>query len=230
MHWDMFLVSLRKPTADQEVQVCNKGQRLGFNYKFVGSTEHAPPLPEAIRQDKWWVEDHQRVKVGYGKQTFEDTKRLVSSWGHFQLPWAQVRQDTAIKPGNPVCVTARVFGIWTAVPLQVLYRKEGNWQREAADRKMRGKHLSFANGCLKSHYLAGEERFAVVWDRTDDSVWYDIYSFSRPDHPLAVLGYPVVRLLQWQFRQESLRSVARAVSMATVNKSLGPATIGGMEK
>lgn len=61
-----------------------------------------------------------RCQVGYGKKAYEATKNLLASWGQFQLPWAQVDSATPIKPGSNVCVTANVFGLWTAVPLQVV--------------------------------------------------------------------------------------------------------------
>lgn len=31
---------------------------------------------------------------------------------------------------------------------------------------------SIAGGTLKGHLIAGEERFAVEWNKDDDSVWY----------------------------------------------------------
>jgi uncharacterized protein (UPF0548 family) len=58
--------------------------------------------------------------VGYGRKTYDHAKRQLLSWGQFQLPWAQVQPATPIKPGAPVCVTANVFGLWTAVPLQIV--------------------------------------------------------------------------------------------------------------
>jgi uncharacterized protein (UPF0548 family) len=60
------------------------------------------------------------LQVGYGKQTYTATKDLLTSWGQFQLPWAQVDAATPTKPGSNVCVTANVFGLWTAVPLQIV--------------------------------------------------------------------------------------------------------------
>lgn len=53
---------------------------------------------------------------------------------------------------------------------------------------------------------------------------YDIYTFSRPHHPLAFLGYPVVRVLQQQFRQQSMRAVARAAAVHVVDSSLDDTT------
>ncbi|MEK6323521.1 MAG: DUF1990 family protein [Acidobacteriota bacterium] len=45
----------------------------------------------------------------------------------------------------------------------------------------------------------------------DDSVWYDIYAYSRPNHLIAKLGYPVTRLLQKRFARESMDAMLRAV-------------------
>lgn len=123
---------------------------LGFNFSCAGSSLNAPPLPQAARDDGWWAVDHERVKVraaaaarlccanqhtrghstparprsrhqvGYGKETYESTKKLLQHWGQFQLPWAQVSPDTPLAPGTPVCVSANVFGLWTGVPLKVV--------------------------------------------------------------------------------------------------------------
>jgi hypothetical protein len=59
---------------------------------------------------------------------------------------------------------------------------------------------------------------------------YDIYTFSRPDHPLAYLGYPVVRLLQQRFRRDSLRCVARAAACNVVDSSLDDDTRKRLEQ
>lgn len=59
-------------------------------------------------------------QVGYGRKTYNFTRDLLLSWGQFQLPWAQVDPATSTKPGTAVCVTANVFGLWTAVPLEVV--------------------------------------------------------------------------------------------------------------
>lgn len=39
-------------------------------------------------------------------------------------------------------------------------------------RRSRLERFQFAHGCLQGHLLAGEESFAVEWDRGDDSVWW----------------------------------------------------------
>jgi uncharacterized protein (UPF0548 family) len=43
-------------------------------------------------------------------------------------------------------------------------------------------------------------------------VWYDILAFSRPQHPLAQLGYPFVRIIQKQFGRASSSAMRRAIA------------------
>lgn len=97
-------------------------------------------------------------------------------------------------------------------------------KRATATARHHGRRFSYAAGCLGSHYLAGEERFSVEHDAADDSVWYEVYTFSRPAHPLAALGYPVVRALQAAFRRESARAVARAAAGGVVERSMDART------
>lgn len=58
---------------------------------------------------------------------------------------------------------------------------------------------------------AGEERFAVEWNEEDDTVWYDIYSFSKPAHFLSIAGFPVVRFQQQQFAKNSSKAMVQDV-------------------
>jgi len=64
---------------------------------------------------------------------------------------------------------------------------------------------------LPEHVESGEERFLIEWDRSDDSVWFDILAFSRPNKFFTWLGYPFVRRLQKRFGRDSAASMLRAV-------------------
>ena len=108
------------PTTTAQCLTLITHHSRGFNYKCAGASRAAPPLPEAAARDGPWAVDVERLKVGYGRDTYAATKELLGRWGQFQLPWAQVDAATPIAPGGPVCVAARVFGLWTAVPLQLL--------------------------------------------------------------------------------------------------------------
>jgi uncharacterized protein (UPF0548 family) len=48
----------------------------------------------------------------------------------------------------------------------------------------------------------------------DDTVWYDLYSFSRPRSPLAWLAYPVVRHYQRAFAIDSCQAMRDQVAGA----------------
>jgi uncharacterized protein (UPF0548 family) len=77
---------------------------------------------------------------------------------------------------------------------------------EASNRRRYG----FAYGTLSEHAERGEERFAVEWNREDDTVWYDILAFSRPRKYLALMAYPLSRLLQRRFAVASKAAMLAA--------------------
>ena len=75
-----------------------------------------------------------------------------------------------------------LLGGWLVLPTRILYlidETTGHFTRSG-----------FAYGTVQGHWEHGEERFLIEWDHRDDSVWYDLLVFSRPQHPLARLAYP----------------------------------------
>jgi uncharacterized protein (UPF0548 family) len=101
-----------------------------------------------------------------------------------------------------VAVEATAGGLWSLNAARVVYMIED--QRDVKAR------FGFAYGTLPDHVEQGEERFMVEW-KTDDSVWYDIFAFSRPQHALAQIGFPLVRMLQKRFARDSLAAMEAAV-------------------
>jgi uncharacterized protein (UPF0548 family) len=71
--------------------------------------------------------------------------------------------------------------------------------------------FGLACGTLPGHAASGEERFLIECDRDDNSVWYDILAFSRPNYFLTWLGYPIVRRTQKCFGRESAAAILKAV-------------------
>jgi uncharacterized protein (UPF0548 family) len=71
--------------------------------------------------------------------------------------------------------------------------------------------FGFAYGTLPGHVEKGEERFLLEWDRSSDRVYYDILAFSKPNHIMTRLGYPLVRRTQKRFGRESSASMFRAI-------------------
>ena len=69
--------------------------------------------------------------------------------------------------------------------------------------------FGFAYGTLPGHAERGEERFSVEYHAENDSVWYDLFAFSRPG-PLARLAYPFARSLQKRFARDSKAAMLEA--------------------
>mmetsp|Transcript_16899 Transcript_16899/g.47171 ORF Transcript_16899/g.47171 Transcript_16899/m.47171 type:complete len:238 (-) Transcript_16899:59-772(-) len=226
----MVFLSLRRPSPPQVEEAVLSGTRRGFNYPHVGGTSGAPPLPQEIVQERWTV-DHTRRQIGQGRKAYEDGKQALKSWSHFQLGWTLVDPSTPVKQGSKVCVVAQSLLLWTRNPLEIVYVREGRWQlprghakqQLPGDRKQQATGdsdrattaasvFTFAHGCLGGHLLAGEERFALEWHKDDDSVWYEVYTFSKPAHVLSRLTYPVVRVLQKRFAADSVAAMEEAVS------------------
>jgi hypothetical protein len=60
--------------------------------------------------------------------------------------------------------------------------------------------------------MRGEERFRVSWDHGDDSVRYDLWSFSWPQRWMACCALPLIRRLQRRFAMESPAAMQAAIS------------------
>jgi uncharacterized protein (UPF0548 family) len=64
--------------------------------------------------------------------------------------------------------------------------------------------FGFAYGTLPDHVECGEERFTIEFHGSDESVWYDILAFSKPQHRLVKMTYPLARMLQKRFAKDSM--------------------------
>jgi len=164
--------------------------KLPFTYAAVGASAEKPPLG--------YVVDHTHIKIGTGQASFVAAKEALRRWEQFRLGWVEpFWPDTPIEPGGVVGVLGRFCGMKFLNACRIVYVSDEPRQ------------FSFAYGTLPGHVESGEERFKVEWQE-DDSVWYDILAFSRPNHFLARLGYPIVRRLQRRFARDSAAAMQRA--------------------
>jgi uncharacterized protein (UPF0548 family) len=172
---------------------------LTFSYAEVGCTRGAPPAG--------YVLDHNRARLGTGKDTFDRGVAALRAWRQSTLGWTSVHPLGApTTPGTDVAVVVRHFGFWSLNACRVLYDIDD----EDAARGVR--RVGFAYGTLPAHGEIGEERFTVEWHAPDDSVWYDLYALSRPGHPLVRLAYPIARRLQRRFAQDSKQAMIDATT------------------
>ncbi len=149
--------------------------------------------------------DHNRIEIGTGREHFERAIKAVKNWKMFDLDWVKLCSDkTPIEVGETVAVVIRHFGFWSLNAARIVYVFE---ETENDIEK-----YGFAYGTLIEHGECGEERFSVEFHKRDNSVWYDLFAFSQPKHPLAKIGYPLSRMLQKQFAEESKQAMKQAVN------------------
>jgi uncharacterized protein (UPF0548 family) len=192
----MFLQ--RKPSEEVVKRFISSQQDLSFSYAEVGATRN-----QSRNVDGGYNIDHNRLKLGEGGETYRRAVAALRSWHQFKLGWVTVvPSGKPLDVGTTVALQAKVFGFWSLNAARVVYVIDESDYEKA--------RFGFAYGTLPDHVERGEERFIVEWC-ADDSVWYDIYAFSRPRHPLVRLGFPITRMLQKRFVRDSLGAMKAAV-------------------
>ncbi len=188
---------LTKPSTERIERFIDSQRRAPFNYAEVGASLGPPPAGYAI--------NHGRLRLGQGEAVFKQAIKAMRNWKMFDLGWASICWDNSpIEIGTTVAVLARHFGFWSLHPARIVMLID--------DDDGRKRRIGFAYGTLQAHGMQGEETFIIEWHRDDESVWYDLRSFSRPRQRLAKLGYPVARALQKRFARESPQAMLRAVT------------------
>jgi uncharacterized protein (UPF0548 family) len=186
---------LRKPSAELVRRFLADQEKRSLTYTAVGATATTPPAK--------FVVDHTRIQLGEGEAVFTAARSALKQWRPFSLGWLEAwPPETPIESGEVVAVLARAIGLWWLNACRIVYviDDEGPTAR-----------FGFAYGTLPDHAGSGEERFLIEWNRADNSVYYDILAFSRPQHLLARLGYPMVRRAQRHFGRDSAAAMRRAV-------------------
>jgi uncharacterized protein (UPF0548 family) len=168
-----------------------------FSYTEVGASRGQAPSGYTV--------DHNRIELGRGADAFERAKGAVRRWKMFDMGWVELCwAETAIEVGPCVAVVISHLGFWSVNACRIVYMVE---EHGAVER------FGFAYGTLAEHGEIGEERFTVEFNREDQTVWYDVYAFSRPG-ALARLAYPFTRALQRRFARDSKAAMRRAVQSA----------------
>ncbi|MEJ7849731.1 MAG: DUF1990 domain-containing protein [Pyrinomonadaceae bacterium] len=168
-----------------------------FSYRDIGATRNSG-------EPGGYTVDHNRIQLGSGRETFVRAVEAVRKWRMFDLSWTELYFDnTPIEVDETVAILINHFGFWSLNAVRIVYVLD-----ESSDDIEK---FGFAYGTLTEHGERGEERFSVEYNKTDESVWYDLYAFSQPNHFLAKLGYPMSRYLQKQFAADSKQAMVKAV-------------------
>ena len=162
---------------------------MGYNYEGIGTTAAPHQIP------KTYNHDFIRVQIGRGQKDFDCAKQAITSWRMFPDGWTEIAPaPTPIEAGTVVAMFAKFGGLWWRNSCRIVYVVD------------EAKKFGFAYGTLPDHIARGEELFLVEMDE-NDMVWYQLRAFSRPRYWLAVVGYPVLRLLQAIFRRQSAQQM-----------------------
>lgn len=94
--------------------------------------------------------------------------------------------------GATFVVLVRTFGLWTANPLRITDVSESETCFEVVASTLHG------------HQVRGQERFSIVQEDPNDSVWYEIASISQPATALSRLCFGVFRHYQTKFVLQSM--------------------------
>ena len=191
------MFSIGEPSEERIIEFLLAQREAPFSYEEVGASKIG------ASELAGYAVDHNRARLGEGRETFDRAVAALRAWKMFDVGWIRVLPpDAPVEVETTVAVLARHYRLWSSNACRVVYliEEDGTGVRRCG----------FAYGTLPGHAARGEEQFTVEWHRDDDSVFYDLYAFSRPKNPLARAGYPLARRLQRRFARDSLRAMVRA--------------------
>jgi uncharacterized protein (UPF0548 family) len=191
------VILLKKP-SETRIERFLEGQRsLPFSYPEVGASRDGTPPGYPVNQ--------YRGRLGEGQETYALAVRALRHWKMYETGWTTLCwPDAPISEGTVVGVLGRHLGFRSLNACRIAYTIE--------DEGPSLERYGFALGTLPGHVERGEERFTVEWHAADDSVYYELFAFARPAHPLARAAPPLARLVQRRFARDSLRSMISAAS------------------
>ena len=181
---------LRSPSpADLDAFLAQQA-KLGPSYAPVGATH-----PDRAEMPAGYQVDYHRLYLGHGEAMFERARAALQNWAMYDQPWLSLYPyPPAISEGKLACVIARHLGFVSVSAFRIVYVLEET------------NRFGFAIGTPPGHIERGEERFLL--ELLDDaSVWFSILAFSKPQHPLVRLGYPLARYYQKRFAEGALSNM-----------------------
>lgn len=184
----MFLSA--RPTDQMISRFLDSQRELPFTYPSVGDWSCAP---------HGYITDHNRIRIGKGEHTYNKAVEAIGRWTMFDIGWLRLCWPTApIESGSTVAVLAQHFGFWSLNACRIAGVIDED------------RLYGFTYATLPDHAERGQERFLIEWRAVDDSVWYDILAYSKPNQWLARLGYPFTRMLQKRFARDSMSALLRS--------------------
>ncbi len=186
----MFLV--RRPSQKDLEEFLAASRHLPLSYNPAGLAKQSPP---------GFNIDEASAVIGHGERAFERATVALTEWRHFDMGWVELfPHGASIEPGSVVAVLVRHLGFWSLNGCRVVYKLTDSFR------------FGFAYGTLTNHTEKGEEIFEVSLSPQSQEITYRVRAVSKARASLARLGYPITRILQNRFRQDSIKALRRAIS------------------
>ena len=148
-----------------------------------------------------FAHDLSRSEIGRGEQAFAAAREAFRRWEQFDLGWVHIANPyPKTIPGALVAVEAHTAWLWSINFSRVV---------DVVDNQTR---FGFMYATTLLHVEEGQERFVLEFDPESESVFYLIEAISRPRHVLALIGYPISRIMQYRFRRDSMAKMKRCVA------------------
>jgi uncharacterized protein (UPF0548 family) len=131
-----------------------------------------------------------KIKIGEGATFFDLAVEGLKQFKNFKFSWSDiVILDDGLFDGNVLgqLVRMSLIGPWSFMVCKIIYTLD------EVEEDGSSKRFGYAYGTLPLHLESGEARFMIEWNQQDNSVYYETLSFSRPQHLMSKLGYPVAR-------------------------------------
>jgi uncharacterized protein (UPF0548 family) len=173
----MFL--LKEPSDVEVRQFLSAQGKLPFSYGEVGASREdaTADLPPGYAVDRY------HMKFGEGTEAYARAVEALRRWRQFELRWVRLLPPRVpSEVGMPVGILAWHSGFWSLNHARVAYLVEETGDVE---------RFGYGYETLPGHAQRDEGRFGVEWNRQDDSVHHDVFAFSRPNHPLDWIDYPL---------------------------------------
>jgi uncharacterized protein (UPF0548 family) len=184
-----------RPSRESIIEFISAQAHQTFSYPEVGFSRQQAP--------RGYTVDHNRINLGHGSDLFQRAKTAIQQWKMFAIPWVSLCwPETPIELGATVAVLISHLGFWSLNASRIVY---------VIQERGRIEKYGFAYGTLADHGEIGEERFTVEFNQDDQTVWFELYAFSRP-RIVAALAHPFSRILQKRFARDSKAAMYRTVS------------------
>lgn len=188
------MLTIKRPTESKLDEFLSSQSKSALLYSGAGLTRTGDNLLANFRKHLVSTE------LGFGEKLFNSATQHMRSWDHFAVDWVYLFPNKPlIAPDTILAVCANHCLLWSVNACRIIYVID-----ESTESKRR---FGYGYGTLPDHVEQGEERFLIEWDFDSDRVTYEILAFSKPNHPLVAMLWPIAILIQDSFRKESLKAL-----------------------